>query len=74
MRIGVWEIVVVLLVALILFGPNRLPEMGKALGKAIREFRRATSDLGRELEQAREELERPVEEQSHEQPTQQKPE
>jgi TatA/E family protein of Tat protein translocase len=61
MRIGPWEIVVVLVVALVLFGPNRLPDMGKAMGKAIREFRKATADLGKELEQAREELERPVE-------------
>jgi len=52
------EILVILLAALILFGPSRLPEMGKALGKAIREFRRATSDLGKELEEAREEINR----------------
>lgn len=51
------EVLVILLAALILFGPNRLPEMGKSLGKAIREFRRATSDLGRELEEARDEIE-----------------
>jgi sec-independent protein translocase protein TatA len=49
---------VILLAALILFGPSRLPEMGKALGKAIREFRNATSDLGKELEQVREEISR----------------
>ncbi len=61
MRIGPWEIIVVLVVALVLFGPNRLPDMGKAMGKAIREFRKATADLGKELEQAREELERPIE-------------
>lgn len=72
MRIGPWEIVVVLLVALIVFGPSRLPEMGKAMGKAIREFRRATADLGKELEQARQELEGPVEERPRErQPTEQ---
>ena len=58
MRIGMSEILVILLAALILFGPNRLPEMGKALGKAIREFRNATSDIGRELEQVREEIAR----------------
>lgn len=58
MRIGMTEILVILLAALILFGPSRLPEMGKALGKAIREFRNATSDLGKELEQVREEISR----------------
>jgi TatA/E family protein of Tat protein translocase len=57
MRIGFWEIVVVLVVALVLFGPNRLPEMGKALGKAIREFRKYTTDLGTELEKARKDIE-----------------
>jgi len=58
MRIGMSEVLVILLAALILFGPSRLPEMGKALGKAIREFRNATSDLGKELEQVREEISR----------------
>ncbi len=57
MRIGMSEVLIVLLAALILFGPSRLPEMGRSLGKAIREFRRATSDLGRELEEARDEIE-----------------
>jgi len=56
-HIGFWEVVVVLLVALVLFGPNRLPEMGRALGKAIGEFRRYTSELGTELESARRTLE-----------------
>jgi sec-independent protein translocase protein TatA len=55
-RVGFWEIVIILLVALVLFGPSRLPEMGRALGKAIREFRRATADLGEELEKARAEI------------------
>jgi len=56
MRLGFWEIVVVLVVALVLFGPSRLPEMGRSLGKAIREFRQATSDLGNELSQAQQAL------------------
>ncbi len=41
-----WEILLVLVVALIVFGPKRLPEMGHALGKAISEFRRATAGGG----------------------------
>jgi sec-independent protein translocase protein TatA len=37
--IGVWEIVIVLLVALLVFGPKRLPEMGRSLGRGMREFK-----------------------------------
>jgi sec-independent protein translocase protein TatA len=39
-NIGLGEIVVLVLVVLILFGPNKLPELGKSLGKALGEFRR----------------------------------
>ena len=37
-----WELVVVLLIALIFFGPKRLPELGSSLGKSLREFRKST--------------------------------
>jgi sec-independent protein translocase protein TatA len=37
--IGVWEIAILLLVALLVFGPKRLPEMGRSLGKGMREFK-----------------------------------
>jgi sec-independent protein translocase protein TatA len=37
-----WELGVVLLIALIFFGPKRLPELGSSLGKSIREFRKST--------------------------------
>ncbi len=43
--IGVQEMVVIFLVALVLFGPKKLPELGKTLAKAVTEFRRAQSDL-----------------------------
>ncbi len=38
-NIGPMEILVVLIIALIVFGPKRLPELGKSLGKGIREFK-----------------------------------
>lgn len=38
-NIGPLEIVVILIIALIVFGPKRLPELGRSLGKGIREFR-----------------------------------
>ena len=40
-RIGFSEILLILVVALLLFGANRLPEIGRALGSAIREFKNA---------------------------------
>ena len=40
-----WELVVVLLIALIFFGPKRLPELASGLGKSIREFRKSTSEI-----------------------------
>jgi sec-independent protein translocase protein TatA len=43
---GHWaELLIILLVALMVFGPGKLPEVGTALGRAIREFRRATSEI-----------------------------
>src|SRR3954452_2760600 len=43
--VGPGEIILVLLIALIVLGPSRLPEVGSALGKSIREFRKASTDL-----------------------------
>ena len=43
--VGVQEMIVIFLVALVLFGPKKLPELGKTIGKAITEFRRAQSEL-----------------------------
>jgi sec-independent protein translocase protein TatA len=40
-----WELVVVLIIALVVFGPKRLPEIGSALGRGLHEFRKATSEL-----------------------------
>lgn len=40
-----WELVIVLALALVVFGPKRLPEIGGAMGKGIKEFKKGTSDL-----------------------------
>jgi sec-independent protein translocase protein TatA len=45
-------IALLLVVVLIIFGPGRLPELGGAVGKAMREFRKATSDLTNEVTSA----------------------
>ena len=41
--IGVWEILILLVVALLVFGPKRLPEMGRSLGRGMREFKNSVS-------------------------------
>jgi TatA/E family protein of Tat protein translocase len=43
--IGVPEMIVIFIVALIVFGPKKLPELGKSLGKGLAEFRRASNEL-----------------------------
>ncbi|MBI3038046.1 twin-arginine translocase TatA/TatE family subunit, partial [bacterium] len=45
MGIGFSELIIILVVVLILFGPGKLPDVGKALGRGIREFKRAQRDL-----------------------------
>lgn len=52
-----WGYLIILaIVALIIFGPKRLPELGEGLGKAIKEFRKATTEMGDSL---REEVRKP---------------
>ncbi|HKE11345.1 MAG TPA: twin-arginine translocase TatA/TatE family subunit [Myxococcota bacterium] len=43
--IGMPELILILVVALIVFGPQRLPELARSLGKGLAEFRRASADL-----------------------------
>lgn len=56
--LGVQEMVVIFLVALVLFGPKKLPELGRTIGKALTEFRRASSDLKSTFEREMQTLER----------------
>lgn len=44
MRLGMGEILLILAVVLLIFGPTKLPQLGEALGKGIRSFRRATTE------------------------------
>ncbi|WP_102127069.1 twin-arginine translocase TatA/TatE family subunit [Deinococcus planocerae] len=48
-NIGPGELLVVLLIALLVFGPRKLPELGKSLGHGLREFRKSTGAVGEEL-------------------------
>jgi len=44
-QLGFQEILMIFIVALLVFGPKKLPELGKSLGKGIREFKKATDEL-----------------------------
>jgi sec-independent protein translocase protein TatA len=49
--IGMPELIIILVIALIIFGPRKLPELGKSLGRSLNEFKRASQDLQNTLEQ-----------------------
>lgn len=49
--IGVPELIILLVVALIVFGPRKLPELGRSLGKSIGEFKRASNELRNTLDE-----------------------
>ncbi len=52
MNLGMPEILVILVIALLLFGPKKLPELGRSLGQSIREFKKGASEIKEELESA----------------------
>ncbi len=49
-NLGFSEMLVILVIALIVFGPHKLPEIGKSLGKGIAEFKKASRDLAKSWE------------------------
>ena len=49
MNLGPWEIALIFLAILLLFGAKRIPEIARGLGKGIREFKDATNDIKREI-------------------------
>ena len=49
--IGMPELVIILVIALIIFGPRKLPELGRSLGKSIGEFKKASNELRSTLEE-----------------------
>src|SRR5579871_2914561 len=55
--VGVQEMIVIFILALLLFGPKKLPELGRTIGKALTEFRRASNDLKATFEREMQSLE-----------------
>ncbi len=53
--IGMPELILIFVVALLVFGPRKLPEIGKSIGKGLAEFKRASEDLKKTIEQEIEE-------------------
>ena len=56
--LGMQEMIAIFVIALVLFGPKKLPELGRTLGKALTEFRRAKNELKSTFESHMQELER----------------
>jgi sec-independent protein translocase protein TatA len=50
-NIGVPGLILILVLALIIFGPNKLPEIGRAVGKSIREFKRASEGITKDIKE-----------------------
>ena len=48
-RIGVWEVVVIIAVIILLFGAKKIPEIASALGKALKEFKKASKEIQDEV-------------------------
>jgi len=50
-NLGFPEIMIIFVIALLVFGPRKLPELGKSLGKSLAEFKKATNDLKKTWEE-----------------------
>lgn len=48
--VGVWELLIILVLVLLVFGPRRLPEMAKGMGQAIREFRKGLREVRADID------------------------
>ena len=56
-RLGPTELILILGVALVIFGPSKLPELGRALGRGIKEFKGAAKEFTSEMTEAKKEIE-----------------
>ncbi len=58
--IGMPELIIILVIALIIFGPRKLPELGRSLGRSLSEFRRASNELKNTLDDEIRQEQRPT--------------
>ncbi|MBB5172829.1 twin-arginine translocase TatA/TatE family subunit [Texcoconibacillus texcoconensis] len=61
-NIGIPGLILILVIALIIFGPKKLPEIGKAAGQTLKEFKNSTKDLTKDVTEPIEEVKQDVEE------------
>lgn len=58
--LGPQEMIFILFIALLIFGPQKLPELGRSIGKAIREFKKATAQIEKEVNTGLKEIQKTV--------------
>ncbi|MFA5881262.1 MAG: twin-arginine translocase TatA/TatE family subunit [Eubacteriales bacterium] len=56
-NLGAPELILIMVIALVIFGPSKLPEVGKAIGRGINEFKKASRDIQKELNEVTKEPE-----------------
>lgn len=71
-NIGPWELMLILVVALIVVGPNKLPEVAKSIGKGINEFKKVTTGYKREFQEAMDSIDTPAKTNNYQAPAEKK--
>ncbi len=56
MRLGTWEIIAVIVVALLIFGPSKLPALGKSIAEFFKNFKREMKDVQKDTEEIKDHL------------------
>ncbi len=51
--LGIWELIIILLIVLLVFGASKLPEIGKGLGKAIKGFKESVKEEQKDIEESK---------------------
>jgi sec-independent protein translocase protein TatA len=57
--LGIQELILILVIALIIFGPKKLPELGRTLGKTLAEFKRTSNEIKNSIEKELDEEKKP---------------
>lgn len=60
--LGFWELAIILVVAFLVLGPKKLPDLARSLGKGLRDLRRASEDLRSSIQEPLDEIRKPLEE------------